>query len=56
MRSSNARTGAYVSVNGERRSFALPRPIVDTASQERLRDVPLDAYKEHEAELAASAT
>ena len=27
------------SVNGERRSFALLRPVVDAASQERLRDV-----------------
>ena len=43
------------SVNGERRSFALLRPIVDTASQDRVRDLILDAYKEHEAELAATA-
>jgi hypothetical protein len=37
------------SVNGERRSFALLRPIVDASAQERLRDVILDAYREHEA-------
>jgi hypothetical protein len=43
------------SVNGERRSFALLRPIVDAGSQDRLRDVVLDAYHQHEAELAASA-
>ena len=43
------------SVNGERRSFALLRPTVEAASQDRLRDLILDAYKEHEAELAASA-
>jgi hypothetical protein len=43
------------SVNGERRSFALLRPIVDTAAQDRVRDLILDAYKEHEAELAATA-
>lgn len=43
------------SVNGERRSFALLRPVVETKSQDRLRDLILDAYKEHEAELAASA-
>jgi hypothetical protein len=43
------------SVNGERRSFALLRPTVDTAAQDRLRDVILDAYREHESELAASA-
>ena len=43
------------SVNGERRSFALLRPIVDSASQDRVRDLILDAYKAHEAELAATA-
>ena len=43
------------SVNGERRSFALLRPTVDTASQDRLRDVILEAYKEHEAALEATA-
>jgi hypothetical protein len=39
-------------VNGERRSFALLRPVVDIKSQEALRDVILDAYKEHEAAMA----
>ena len=43
------------SVNGERRSFALLRPVTDTASQERLRDIVLAAYGEHEAALAESA-
>ncbi len=43
------------SVNGERRSFALLRPVSDTADQDRLRDVILDAYKEHEQELAQTA-
>ena len=43
------------SVNGERRSFALLRPIADAASQERLRDVILAAYAEHEHALAESA-
>ena len=42
-------------VNGERRSFALLRPIVDATSQDRVRDLILEAYKEHEAELAVSA-
>jgi hypothetical protein len=42
------------SVNGERRSFALLRPIVDSSAQDRLRDLILDAYKEHEAELATA--
>ncbi len=43
------------SVNGERRSFALLRPVADTASQERLRDIVLAAYSEYEAALAESA-
>jgi hypothetical protein len=42
------------SVNGERRSYALLRPILDTGAQDRLRDRILEAYKEHEAELAAA--
>jgi hypothetical protein len=42
------------SINGERRSFSLLRPITDTASHDRLRDVILDAYKEHVAEVAAA--
>ena len=42
------------SVNGERRSFALLRPIVDASAQERLRDVILDAYREHEATVEAA--
>jgi hypothetical protein len=42
------------SVNGERRSFALLRPIVDAGAQERVRDLILQAYAEHE-ELAAMA-
>ncbi len=40
------------SVNGERRSFALLRPIVDATSQDRLRDLILQAYTEHEEQLA----
>ena len=40
------------SVNGERRSFALLRPATDTAANDRLRDIILEAYKEHEAALA----
>jgi hypothetical protein len=39
-------------VNGERRSFALLRPIVDAVGQDRLREVILEAYKEHETTLA----
>ena len=40
-------------VNGERRSFSLLRPN-DPAAQDRLRDLILAAYKEHEAALAAA--
>jgi hypothetical protein len=36
------------SINGERRSFALLRPIVDTQAQERIRDLILSAYAEYE--------
>jgi hypothetical protein len=36
-------------VNGERRSFALLRPIADTSAQDRIRDLVLQAYAEHEA-------
>jgi hypothetical protein len=39
-------------VNGERRSFALLRPIVDTASQERIREVVLEAYAAYEQQAA----
>ena len=35
-------------VSGDRRSFALLRPIADAASQERVRDLVLQAYAEHE--------
>ena len=43
------------SVNGERRSFALLRPIVDTTAQNRIRDLILQAYQDHE-ERAAIAS
>jgi hypothetical protein len=42
------------SVNGERRSFALLRPITDSTAQDRLRDVILQAYREHEEHLAVT--
>ncbi len=35
------------SVNGERRSFSLLRPIDDSTAQSRLRDLILEAYAEH---------
>lgn len=58
-RSSPARTVTFparqYSVNGERRSFALLRPVVDGASQERLRDVILRAYAVFEESQAQSS-
>jgi hypothetical protein len=39
------------SVNGERRSFALLRPIVDVTAQNTIRDRILEAYAEYEAQL-----
>jgi hypothetical protein len=36
------------SVNGERRSFALLRPISDVAAQDSIRTALLDAYAEFE--------
>ncbi|MBI2827830.1 MAG: hypothetical protein HYX77_00990 [Acidobacteria bacterium] len=43
------------SVNGERRSFSLLRPIVDATAQDRVREAILEAYAEYE-EKAAVAT
>ena len=43
------------SVNGERRSFALLRPIADATDQSRVRDQILQAYAEYEAEAAVAS-
>ena len=43
------------SVNGERRSFALLRPAVDSMAQNRLRDLILEAYQEHEERAAVAS-
>jgi hypothetical protein len=43
------------SVNGERRSFALLRPLADNSGQERVRDLVLQAYAEYEQETAVAA-
>lgn len=40
------------SVNGERRSFALLRPIVDASAQDRIRELLLEAYAAHEEQAA----
>jgi hypothetical protein len=45
---------SYV-VNGDRRSFALLRPIVDSTAQAKLRDLILEAFQEYE-ERAAIAS
>ena len=42
-------------VNGERRSFALLRPIVDSTAQSNLRELILEAFQEYE-ERAAIAS
>ena len=41
-------------VNGERRSFALLRPIVDTTAQERIREEILEAFAQYEQESAGA--
>ena len=43
------------SINGERRSFALLRPVVDTTAHDAVRDRILEAYAEYE-EAAETAT
>lgn len=40
------------SVNGERRSFALLRPVTDQQAQDVVRDLILQAYAEYEAQAA----
>ena len=35
------------SVNGERRSFSLLRPLADSTAQNKIRDLILEAYGEH---------
>jgi hypothetical protein len=43
------------SVNGERRSFALLRPIADTTAQNKLRELILEAFQEYEAQAAIAS-
>ena len=42
-------------VNGERRSFALLRPITDTNAQERVRQLVLEAFAEYEERAAVAS-
>jgi hypothetical protein len=37
------------SMNGERRSFSLLRPIVDATAQDRVRDLILASYEQYDA-------
>jgi hypothetical protein len=43
------------SVNGERRSFALLRPITDADAQHRIRDHILEEFARYETQLAQTA-
>jgi hypothetical protein len=43
------------SVNGERRSFALLRPVTDSNSQNRVRELVLQAYAEFESQAAVAS-
>ena len=45
---------SYV-VNGDRRSYALLRPIVDSTAQGKLRDLILEAYQEYEERTAIAS-
>ena len=42
-------------VNGERRSFALLRPIMDSTAQDKVRQLVLDAFQEWEAQAAIAS-
>jgi hypothetical protein len=41
-------------VNGERRSFALLRPIVDSTAQSKLRELILEAFQNYEEQAAVA--
>jgi hypothetical protein len=43
------------SVNGERRSFSLLRPATDQNTQDRVRDLVLQAYSEYESQAAVAS-
>ena len=57
-RSGNGRNVTFparqYAVNGERRSFALLRPIADVGAQNCIRDLVLEAYAEYEQTNAAN--
>ena len=43
-------------VNGERRSFALLRPVADTNAQERIKQLVLQAYAEYDETVDEAAS
>ena len=43
------------SVNGERRSFALLRPVVDMTAQNKIRELVLEAFQEYEERAAVAS-
>jgi hypothetical protein len=43
------------SVNGDRRSFALLRPVADAEAQDKLRDLILRAHADFEAQTAVAS-
>jgi hypothetical protein len=43
------------SVNGERRNFALLRAVTDGAAQDRLRQLILQAYADHQQRMAMAS-
>jgi hypothetical protein len=59
-RGGNARNVTFparqYAVNGERRSFALLRPVADTTAQTRVRDLVLQAYAEYEQQTTVAAS
>jgi hypothetical protein len=42
-------------LNGERRTFALLRPIIDATAQSRLREMILEAFQEYEERAAVES-
>jgi hypothetical protein len=42
-------------VNGERRSFALLRPIADATAHDRVREIILQAYADYETQAAVAS-
>ena len=43
-------------MNGERRSFALLRPVIDQHAQDKLRDLILEAFTEYQSQQQLAMT